>query len=247
MATGLPSGVTTMSIPSWTRDRLFSSTIIANTEVPAETLPERGRTALVATMPVPASPSGGQSGMPGCKLPGRVDQLCALGGELACRTTRRQDARGGCRAASSPACAVRSARRTSPSRAASQSPVCESIGNMPEASPTPIFVLAGELAVNVAGKRGQAREPRHVGLRFQDRLVEVRDAPALRHREVEQRGQLGAGLAGDVVSPGAERDQQLPLAVEGDVPVHHPAEAQGRDGPQLSRSSARGRPRRAQA
>ena len=44
-----------------------SSTTIANTEVPAETLPERGRTAFVATIPVPASPSGGQSGIAGAR------------------------------------------------------------------------------------------------------------------------------------------------------------------------------------
>ena len=36
----------------------FSSTIMANTLVPADTLPVRGATALVAAMPVPASPRG---------------------------------------------------------------------------------------------------------------------------------------------------------------------------------------------
>ena len=34
--------------------------------VPALTLPVRGAILFVATMPVPASPSGGQNGMPGC-------------------------------------------------------------------------------------------------------------------------------------------------------------------------------------
>ena len=34
-------------------------------EVPADTLPVRGATALVAAMPVPASPSAGAKGMPG--------------------------------------------------------------------------------------------------------------------------------------------------------------------------------------
>ena len=42
---------------------------MANTEVPAETFPVRFLTELVATMPVPASPSGGQNGMPGFRLP----------------------------------------------------------------------------------------------------------------------------------------------------------------------------------
>ena len=37
--------------------------------VPALTLPVRGATELVATMPVPASPSGGHSGTPGCSVP----------------------------------------------------------------------------------------------------------------------------------------------------------------------------------
>ena len=37
--------------------------------VPALTLPVRGATAFVATIPVPASPSGGQNGMPGRSAP----------------------------------------------------------------------------------------------------------------------------------------------------------------------------------
>lgn len=42
---------------------------MAKSDVPAETLPVLTRTELVAAMPVPASPSGGQNGMPGCKSP----------------------------------------------------------------------------------------------------------------------------------------------------------------------------------
>ena len=38
---------------------------MAKIEVPAETLPVRTRTELVATMPVPASPSGGARMTPG--------------------------------------------------------------------------------------------------------------------------------------------------------------------------------------
>ena len=37
--------------------------------VPALTLPVRCETELVATMPVPASPSGGQRGIPACRVP----------------------------------------------------------------------------------------------------------------------------------------------------------------------------------
>ena len=69
MATGLPVGVVTMSISGWTFFMASSSTIMANTDVPAETLPVRLATLLVATMPVPASPSGGQSGMPASSWP----------------------------------------------------------------------------------------------------------------------------------------------------------------------------------
>ena len=69
MATGIPSGVVTMSISSCTFSIAFSSTTMAKIEVPAETLPVRTATLLVATMPVPASPSGGHMGAPGCKVP----------------------------------------------------------------------------------------------------------------------------------------------------------------------------------
>ena len=69
IATRFPSGVVTMSIISLGLDSSFSRTIIEKEDVPAETLPVRGRTAFVATMPVPASPSGGQSGMPAFRWP----------------------------------------------------------------------------------------------------------------------------------------------------------------------------------
>ena len=42
---------------------------MAKMEVPALTLPVRGATLLVAAIPVPASPSGGQKRIPGCKTP----------------------------------------------------------------------------------------------------------------------------------------------------------------------------------
>ena len=69
MATRLPSGVVTMSIISYGFDSSFSNTIIENEEVPADTFPVRCLTALVATIPVPASPSGGQTGIPAFKWP----------------------------------------------------------------------------------------------------------------------------------------------------------------------------------
>ena len=68
IATGRPSGVVTMSISRWT-PRGLSVTIIAKSEVPALTLPVLTRTEFVATMPVPASPSQGATGMPGRSAP----------------------------------------------------------------------------------------------------------------------------------------------------------------------------------
>ena len=61
--------VVTISIISYGFESSFSSTIIENDDVPADTLPVRCFTALVATIPVPASPSGGQSGMPAFRCP----------------------------------------------------------------------------------------------------------------------------------------------------------------------------------
>ncbi len=127
-----------MSISSWTRERLFSSTIMAKTEVPAETLPVRGRTALVATMPVPASPSGGQNGMPAASLPVGIEQPCPLGGELPGRPAGREHL--GEDVAQLPAELARRDQGVEllDHASASQSQVAGSIGNMPEASPTPI-------------------------------------------------------------------------------------------------------------
>ena len=69
MATASPDGVVTRSSSSWTALNAFSSTTIANTDVPADTLPVLTATEFVAVIPVPASPSGGASGMPPSRFP----------------------------------------------------------------------------------------------------------------------------------------------------------------------------------
>ena len=69
MATGKPVGVVTISISRYIFESDFSRTSMAKAEVPAETLPVRGATELVATMPVPASPSEGAKGMPAFRRP----------------------------------------------------------------------------------------------------------------------------------------------------------------------------------
>ena len=58
---------------------LFQNYHQANTEVPADTLPVRCLTLLVAAIPVPASPSGGQTGIPAlqrCRI--RIQLLCTF-------------------------------------------------------------------------------------------------------------------------------------------------------------------------
>ena len=69
IATCSPSGVVTQSISRCNFFRACSKTTIAKIEVPAETLPVLTATLLVATIPVPASPSGGHRGQPACRVP----------------------------------------------------------------------------------------------------------------------------------------------------------------------------------
>ena len=69
IATKLPLGVVTISISWYTFDKFFSKTIIAKIEVPTEIFPVRFAILFVATIPVPASPSGGQNGIPHSKFP----------------------------------------------------------------------------------------------------------------------------------------------------------------------------------
>ena len=69
IATASPVGVVTRSISVWTFSNAFSSTIIAKTEVPADTFPVLTATLFVATIPVPASPSGGHTGIPPFRFP----------------------------------------------------------------------------------------------------------------------------------------------------------------------------------
>src|SRR5699024_5251177 len=69
IATRLPVGVVTKSISGCTFANSFSKTTIAKTDVPAETFPVRSATLFVATIPVPASPSGGHKGIPASNWP----------------------------------------------------------------------------------------------------------------------------------------------------------------------------------
>ena len=136
IATGAPSGVVTISIISDGSESSFSRTIIEKDDVPAETLPVRFLTAFVATIPVPASPSGGQSGVPGCNDPD-VSRRAAPSG------VRHPASAPAVRGSGSMSVMVHAypyleTRLSNCAIIVSLYVIFpESIGNMPEASPTP--------------------------------------------------------------------------------------------------------------
>ena len=66
-----------MSISSWTWERFFSKTTMAKMDVPAETLPVRAATALVAVMPVPGVAFRRADQAAGLQRAGWIQQLCA--------------------------------------------------------------------------------------------------------------------------------------------------------------------------
>ena len=84
--------------------------------------------------------------------------------------------------------------------------------------------------MDIAGQRGQIADILDVGFLVQDRLVEVGNAPALGNVELEQIGEFLCRLPGHGVAPGAKRDEQISVLIEGQVAVHHAAEADGANG-----------------
>ena len=88
-------------------------------------------------------------------------------------------------------------------------------------------LLPGQLPVDEACKGRDKTDAVHMGLSVQDRLIEVGYGPALGNVEAEQLRQLLRCGAGDVVSPGAEGNQQLVLLIKSKVAVHHSADADG--------------------
>ena len=61
---------------------------------------------------------------------------------------------------------------------------------------------------------------------IQNRLIKVRDAPSLRDRVVKKGRKFFRSLPCDCVSPGPERNEELPVFVKGKVAVHHGRKAQ---------------------
>ena len=138
IATRAPSGVVTRSISGYTLESSFSSTIIANTEVPAEILPVLFATLLVATIPVPASPSGGQTGIPVLSSPEGSRSFAPS--SVSFPASAPADNTPGRISLSFQLQPVPDAATSSSNLViifASKSPVFMSMGNIPEASPTP--------------------------------------------------------------------------------------------------------------
>ena len=90
-------------------------------------------------------------------------------------------------------------------------------------------MLAGQQPVNVTGQGGEPGDPGNVGLALEDRLVQVGDAPALGHAEVQRGRQFGTGLPGVRVAPRPERHEELAGRIQGQIAVHHPADPDGGD------------------
>ncbi len=88
-------------------------------------------------------------------------------------------------------------------------------------------LVAGEFPVDIARQGGEKHHVLHMRLPVQDALIQVRQAPAEGHVEVEQGAEfLGRGT-GVGVAPGAEGNQELVGAVEGHIAVHHGADTNG--------------------
>ena len=83
--------------------------------------------------------------------------------------------------------------------------------------------------MHVARKRGDVPELRHVLLAVAHGLVQVGDRPAQGDVDAEELGELGRGLPRARVAPGAERHEQVAVAVEGEVAVHHGGDPEGVD------------------
>ena len=98
----------------------------------------------------------------------------------------------------------------------------------------PHDVFAGQFPMDISGKGRQGVDVLNMLLPVEDRLIEVRDAPALRDIESEELCQLFGGRSGDRVAPGAEFRQLLSAFVKGQIAVHHGRDADGSHGRQFN-------------
>ncbi len=195
--------------------------------VPALTLPVRGATALVATIPVPASPSGGQKTAPGCSFLRGIEEGRTLGREGAGGLTG--DEHLGQQVAQRRELPVRE-----PVVAPEEVGVVVPRGGIDREHPgrvtDPEHPATREFLVHVTGKGGEMRDLGHVRFGVTNRLVQVCDRPPQRDVDPEQPGQLGRRVARRRVAPGAERNEQLAVGVEREIAVHHRRDADRGEG-----------------
>ena len=151
--------------------------------VPALTFPVRGATALVATMPVPASPSGGQKMAPGCNA--------VLGSRRAAPSA--VSAPAGCPATSDLGQQVAQRRHLTvnqPVVASEEVGVVVAGGRIDREHPRgvtdPEHPQTREFLVHVTGKGGDMLNLRHMRLGVSHGLVQVRNRPPQRDVDAEQ-------------------------------------------------------------
>ena len=201
--------------------------------VPALTLPVRGATELVATIPVPGVALGRAQRDPGPQRAGRVQQPGARLGR-ACRPARPAGGSSGSSVGQrqldpglgDQVVELGEHRRRRSRRCGVDREHAAGVADAED-------LLAGQLPVHIAGQGGQVGDPADVVLVVQDRLVQVRDAPPVRDVVAEQRAQPLDRRPGVGVAPGPERGEQLTGGVEGEVAVHHRRHPQGADRGQL--------------
>ena len=87
--------------------------------------------------------------------------------------------------------------------------------------------------VDIARQRGDMRHLRHVGLLFQNSLVQLGDGPAQRDVEIKQVGQLLRRRHRVGVAPREERSQLVSVAIQSQIAVHHAGNADGTDSLQM--------------
>ena len=90
-------------------------------------------------------------------------------------------------------------------------------------------VFAREQEMHIARQRCDVRDLADMVFSVQNRLIQVRDRPALRDVEAERLRELCGGLSGHGVLPCPERRQQVPVLVKGEIAVHHARDAHRRD------------------
>lgn len=175
-----PSGVHTTSTFGSALRHTSSRTVMAKTLVPTLTLAVRGRTLFVATIPVPASPSGGHTSAPGSKPPEGSSSRVPAGVSVPAGRPAQDSGQE----------VLQRARRTCGAVALhqvidhAQHPLVVGAGGRVDREHARGIansedVLAGQAEVNPTGQGGQAHHSREVAFTVEMGLVVVGHGPPL--------------------------------------------------------------------